>query len=109
MQTTTTSTQFRLGRLLRRALGFFFLAIGIAGALLPIIPGWPGLFVAILLLGRRDPLLRRMHLVGRRSLRRLRTARAPHTRRFGRWLSGQYVGMRRSITPKLIQAENMFK
>jgi hypothetical protein len=106
---TTTDTQFRPARLIRRGLGFFFLAIGILGALLPIIPGWPGLFVAVLLLGRRDPTLRRMHLAGRRVLRGLRTARAPHTRRVGRWLSGQYVGMRRGITPRLIQAERIFR
>lgn len=104
----TTSTQFRPALLIRRVLGFTFLAIGILGALLPIIPGWPGLFVAILLLGRRDPVLRKLHLAGRRVLRGLRTNRAPHLRRLGRWLSGQYVGMRRSITPRLIQAERLF-
>ncbi|EFO81629.1 hypothetical protein OSCT_0484 [Oscillochloris trichoides DG-6] len=95
-------------RLVRRTLGFLFLGIGILGSLLPIIPGWPGLFVAILLLGRRDPTLRRLHLVGRRSLRTLRTSRVPHMRRVGRWLSDQYVGMRRIMRPKLIWAEKFF-
>ncbi|MBX0329050.1 hypothetical protein K2Z83_15330 [Oscillochloris sp. ZM17-4] len=104
-----TSSAIRPARLIRRGLGFLFLGVGIAGALLPIIPGWPGLFVAILLLGRRDPALRKLHLVGRRGLRSLRTARAPHMRRIGRWLSDQYVGMRRSMTPHLIRAEKMFK
>ncbi|NTW01830.1 MAG: hypothetical protein HGA19_11130 [Oscillochloris sp.] len=102
-------THNRSFRFVRRSLGFLFLAIGILGALLPIIPGWPGLFVAVLLLGRRDPALRKLHLVGRRFLRFLRTARTPHLRRFGRWLSDQYVGMRRSITPRIIQAERLFK
>ncbi len=105
---TRNDSSFRPARLVRRALGFFFLAIGVAGALLPIIPGWPGLFVAIVLLGRRDPALRRMHLAGRRGLRLLRTARLPLLRRLGHWLSAQYVGMRRSFTPHLIRAERIF-
>jgi len=109
MQSTTSSSTIRPAHLVRRALGFLFLGIGVAGALLPIIPGWPGLFVAILLLGRRDPTLRKLHLFGRRGLRGLRTSRAPHLRRVGRWLSAQYVGMRRSITPKIIWAEKIFQ
>lgn len=94
--------------LARRVLGFAFLGIGILGALLPIIPGWPGIFIAIVLLGRRDRVLRLLHLLGRRSLRRLRAARGPRLRRFGRWLSGEYVAMRRNITPRIIKAERMF-
>lgn len=109
MQISPADRTFRPAGMARRALGFLFLGIGVAGAILPIIPGWPGLFVAVMLLGRRDPALRRMHIVGRRGLRRLRTARAPHVRRLGRWLSGQYVGMRRSLTPHLIRAERLFK
>jgi hypothetical protein len=100
-----TSSRFRP---IRRALGFLFLGIGIAGAILPIIPGWPGFFVAIVLLGRRDPVLRKLHLLGRRTLRTLRRSRWQQLRRFGHWLSAQYVSMRRSITPRIIQAERMF-
>lgn len=109
MQISAANRTFRPARMARRALGFFFLGLGVAGAILPIIPGWPGLFVAVMLLGRRDPALRRMHLLGRRGLRRLRTARTPRLRRLGRWLSGQYVGMRRAMTPHLIRAEQIFK
>jgi hypothetical protein len=101
-----TNSRFRP---IRRALGFLFLGIGIAGVLLPIIPGWPGFFVAIVLLGRRDPVLRKLHLLGRRALRTLRRSRVRRLRRFGHWLSAQYVSMRRSITPRLIQAEKMFR
>ncbi|WP_129630506.1 hypothetical protein [Candidatus Oscillochloris fontis] len=101
-------TTLHPAHVVRRTLGFLFLGVGIVGSLLPILPGWPGLFVAILLLGRRDPTLRRLHLFGRRRLRSLRTSRVPHMRRVGRWLSDQYVGMRRLITPKLIWAEKFF-
>ncbi len=95
-------------RLIRRTLGFIALGIGIAGVLLPIIPGWPGFVVAIILLGRRDPALRYLHLLGRRSLRRMRRSRIRQMRRLGHWLSAHYVGMRRSITPRIIQAEKIF-
>jgi hypothetical protein len=67
----------------RRSLGLFCLAVGIAGVLLPILPGWPLLFASGRLLGRRDPLLRRMLLTGRRGMRRLRHARHPLLRRAG--------------------------
>lgn len=92
-------------RLTRRALGFFFLVIGLLGAAFPIIPGWPALLVAILLLGRRDRTLRLMHLLARRILRWSRTTQITPVRRFGRWLSDQYLGLRRVVTPRLIAAE----
>ncbi|MEI8306035.1 MAG: hypothetical protein WCF99_03105 [Chloroflexales bacterium] len=95
-------------RLVRRTLGFLALGVGIAGILLPIIPGWPGFVVAIVLLGRRDPALRHLHVFGRRTLRAMRRSRVRQMRRLGHWLSAHYVGMRRSITPHLIQAEKMF-
>ncbi|MEI7643488.1 MAG: hypothetical protein WCJ55_04175 [Chloroflexales bacterium] len=104
MQTITRSSV----RLIRRTLGFLFLGIGVAGVLLPIIPGWPGFVIAILLLGRRDPALRHLHLLGRRILRILRRSRVRQVRRIGRWLSAHYVGMRRGLTPRIIQAERMF-
>jgi hypothetical protein len=96
-------------RLVRRALGFISLGIGVAGVLLPIIPGWPGFVLAIVLLGRRDPALRHLHLLVRRALRALRRSRVRQLRYIGRWLSAQYVGLRRSITPRIIQIERMFK
>ena len=68
---------------MRRSLGLCFLAAGLAGVLLPILPGWPLLFVGGRILGRRDPLLRRMLLTGRRGVRRLRQARHPLLRRAG--------------------------
>ncbi|MEI7771228.1 MAG: hypothetical protein WCI67_14640 [Chloroflexales bacterium] len=96
-------------RIARRALGFLALGIGIAGVLLPIIPGWPGFVLAIVLLGRRDPALRWLHLYGRRTLRTLRRSRVSQMRRLGHWLSAHYVGLRRSITPHIIWAEKIFQ
>ena len=63
--------------LTRRSLGLCFLALGLAGVLLPILPGWPLLLVGGRMLGRRDPLLRR---AGVRLL--------PHWRRTTRLLIG---------------------
>jgi uncharacterized membrane protein YbaN (DUF454 family) len=69
--------------LLRRSLGLFCLALGVAGVLLPILPGWPLLLVCGRLLGPRDPLLRRVLAAGHRSLRRLRQAERPLLRQAG--------------------------
>jgi hypothetical protein len=93
----------------RRALGFVFLGIGLLGAILPIIPGWPAFIFAILLLGRRDRTLRQLHLLGRRVLRWLRRHPVPPVSSTGLWLSGQYLGMRRLIAPRIIAAERAFR
>lgn len=93
----------------RRVLGFTCLGIWALGAVLPIIPGWPALIVAVVLLGRRDRTLRFMHLIGRRALRWLRRHEAPRVRTTGRWLSGQYLNARRVLTPAIIRAEQRFQ
>ncbi len=95
----------RLNPTIRRVLGFLFLALGLLGSLFPIVPGWPGYVLAIILLGRRDRLLRRLHLIARFTLRWLRRAPVPHLRGPGRWLSNQYVELRRAIVPRLIAFE----
>lgn len=93
----------------RRALGYLCLVIWAVGAVLPIIPGWPALIFAIVLLGRRDRTLRFMNLLTRRTLRWLRLHPIPRIRDTGRWLSAKYVTLRRAITPRLIAAENTFR
>jgi hypothetical protein len=93
----------------RRVVGFTCLGIWALGAILPIIPGWPALIVAIVLLGRRDRTLRFLHLIGRKSLRWLRQHRTPRIRTTGRWLSEQYLSARRALTPALIRAERTFQ
>lgn len=100
--------QFGLWRLARRVVGICCLFVWALGAILPIIPGWPALILAIALLGRRDRMLRLMHLFGRRLLRWMRRHPAPRVRPVGLWLSGRYVAMRRAITPGIIAAERAF-
>jgi hypothetical protein len=77
----------RLQPLLRRSLGLFCLGLGVAGVLLPILPGWPLLLVCGRLLGPHDPLLRRMLATGHRGLRRLRQAERPLLRGLGAQLT----------------------
>jgi hypothetical protein len=77
----------RLRPLMRRSLGLFCLCLGVAGVLLPILPGWPFLIVCGRLLGPRDPLLRRMLAAGHRGLRRLRHAERPLLRGLGTQLT----------------------
>src|SRR5262245_5404131 len=74
----------------RRSLGLFCLALGVAGVLLPILPGWPFLVVCGRLLGPRDPLLRRLLASGYRGLRRLRHAERPLPRHLGRQLTSPW-------------------
>jgi hypothetical protein len=62
---------------LRRLIGLLCIAIGVAGCILPIVPGLPFLAVGARVLGRRDPALRRMLAGCHSSMRRLRRARAP--------------------------------
>jgi hypothetical protein len=93
----------------RRVLGFTCLIIWALGVILPIIPGWPALIVAVVLLGRRDRTLRYMHLIGRRALRWLRRHPTPRIRSTGFWLSGQYLIARRTLTPAIIRAEQKFQ
>lgn len=95
-------------RLARRALGFLCLFVWVLGVILPVIPGWPALIVAIGLLGRRDRTLRLLHLAGRRVLRWMRRHPLPHVRPAGHWLSARYVTARRAITPGIIAAERAF-
>lgn len=108
MRSDARNTSGLIG-LARRVLGFLCLGVWALGAVLPIIPGWPALIFAVVLLGRRDRTLRHMHLIGRRALRWMRTHPVPHVSGTGRWLSGQYVSARRTLTPAIIRAERTFQ
>jgi len=56
--------------LLRKAAGTILLLIGLAGLLLPILPGWLLIFVGLALLGVRVPYADRLLEYARRRLRR---------------------------------------
>jgi hypothetical protein len=77
-------------RAARRSLAMLCIFIGIAGCIMPIIPGLPFFVVAARLLGPRDRLLRRVIVIGEQSLRRLRRARQPLLRRLGLRLVPQW-------------------
>jgi hypothetical protein len=81
----------------RRSLAIFCLALGVAGCVLPIIPGLPFFVIGGRLLGPRDPLLRRLIVLNRRALRHLRTARQPLLRRAGEQLTSQLHALTRLI------------
>jgi hypothetical protein len=74
----------------RRSLGLFCLALGVAGVLLPILPGWPFLVICGRLLGPRDPLLRGMVLAGHRGMRRMRHSHRQLPRYLGARLTPQW-------------------
>jgi hypothetical protein len=98
-----------LFRIIRRIVGLICLLIGLLGLLLPILPGWPFIIPAIVLLGRRDRALRLLHTIVRRALRFLRRHPVPSLRQFGQRLSSEYVRFKRTIVPKIDAAERALK
>jgi uncharacterized membrane protein YbaN (DUF454 family) len=96
-------------RPIRRPLGLLLLFIGIAGLLLPIMPGWPFIIPSIILLGRRDPLLRWLHVQVRRFLRWLRRQRRGWLRALGMRLHAEYIRTREIVLPMLIATERAFE
>jgi hypothetical protein len=90
---------------LRQSLGLTAALFGVIGSAFPIIPGWPAFLLAALLLGRRNPIIRRPLLLIRRTLRTLRHTRHPSVRDIGRRLSFVYVETRRLVLPRLIAVE----
>ena len=95
----------KITKVLRWIFGALFLFVGILGIILPVLPGWPFLIPGILLLGRRDRMVRHSHLLLRRILRRLRRHRRPVVRTIGSRLSIEYVRSRRMLFPAIIAAE----
>lgn len=94
--------------ILRRVTGIVLLVIGILGLLLPVLPGWPLVIPGVVLLGRRDRLVRLSHLVVRLVLRRLRQSRIRHIRVLGVRLSIEYVRTRRALLPAIAATERAF-
>lgn len=92
-------------RPLRRPLGWACLVIALLGFVFPVIPGWPFIVPAILLLGRRDRTLRLAHLFLRRTLRAMRTSRIPWLRLLGLRLSAEYLRSRHALRSTLSAAQ----
>lgn len=98
--TWATLDMLSQGRTARRSLGLICLALGVTGGILPIIPGLPFLVVGARLLGPRDPLLRRLRVSGRRSLRYMRRAKQPFLQRIGMRLTPLWQQAERLLTGK---------
>jgi hypothetical protein len=79
---------------LRRSLALACLILGIAGCLLPIIPGLPFMIAAARLLGPHDPMIRRANVAGSRGLRALRGSRVRLLRRAGAGLTPHWRTLR---------------
>ncbi len=92
----------------RKLLGLVCLLVALIGFILPIIPGWPFIVPAVLLLGRRDPLLRWLNLQLRHLLRFMRRSETPLVRAVGRRLSAEYARGRRSLMPTILDLERRF-
>ncbi|MBK9941164.1 MAG: hypothetical protein IPP13_06055 [Kouleothrix sp.] len=84
-------------RALRRGLAFTCFVLGVAGCVLPIIPGLPFFVLGGRLLGPRDRTLRHGVLLGRRQLRRLRGSRLPLLRRAGATLTPHWRQLTRMM------------
>lgn len=82
--------------LARRIAGWLVVVAGLAMLVLPG-PGLLALVLAIMLLGRRDPTLRRLAVLLRLTLRRLSRAEHAAVRRVGRWLRQQHAHSRTFI------------
>ena len=77
----------------RRILGWLAIIAGLLMLILPG-PGFLALAVGIILLGPRDPALRRSAVALRIALRRLSHAKQPHVHVIGRWLRARHRSAR---------------
>jgi hypothetical protein len=85
---------------LRRVLGWVVVAAGLAMLVLPG-PGLLALALGVILLGRRDPTLRRWALLLRIHLRRLSRAEQRQLRLIGRWLRQKHQTARAFVRQEL--------
>jgi hypothetical protein len=75
---------------LRQVLGWFFIALGLVGLALPVVPQIPFLVIGIALVGRRNIMIRRARVATKRLLRRWAALPTPIIGRSGRMaLRGQ--------------------
>lgn len=84
----------------RRIIGWVLLAIGVAMLVLPG-PGLLFIALAAIVLGRRDPILRRPNLIVRLSLRRLSRAEQRLVRWAAIWLREHHRGARLFVREQL--------
>jgi hypothetical protein len=83
--------------LARRMLGWFVLSLGLLGLAVPVLPGLLLLGLGIVILGPRDPVLRRLAIRIRLFLRRWSQARHPRWRWLGQQLRSRYRASRLAL------------
>ncbi len=91
--------------MVRRVCGWLVVVAGVAMLVLPG-PGLLALVLGIILLGRREPMLRRVAVLLRLHLRRLSRAKQPLVRRVGHWLWGHYSRARHFVREQLHRHAN---
>jgi hypothetical protein len=84
-------------RMLRRGLGWLLFGLGLLGLVFPILPGFLLLALSMILLGPKDPFLRRIAVSTRLALRHWSQMKHPHLRRIGQSLRNLYSGARRQF------------
>jgi uncharacterized membrane protein YbaN (DUF454 family) len=94
---TTRRTRHAPRSLARRILGWLVLSLGLLGLALPVLPGLLLLGLGIVILGPRDPSLRRLAIRIRLLLRRWSKARHPHLRRLGCYVRSRYRASRLAL------------
>ncbi len=90
---------------IRRIIGWSVLALGIVGVVIPILPGFPFVVLAVFLIGPHDPLLRRFGILIHLLLRRWSQAKHPKMRQVGMYIRNLYYEKRLLLREHLHQRE----
>jgi hypothetical protein len=87
--------------LTRRIVGWIVLSLGVLGLAVPVLPGLLLLGLGMLILGPRDPALRRATVQIRLALRHWSRARHPRLRQIGRWVRQRHRAARATLRSHL--------
>ncbi len=90
--------------IVQRAAGWGLITLGISGIVLPIMPGLVFFVLGVVLLGPRNPLLRRAAVLIRLSLRRWCRVRNQAVARLGWWVRLRHRTVRLAIRERVGQA-----
>ena len=88
----------------RSTVGWVLIALGISGIVLPVMPGVVFFVLGVVLLGPRNPVLRRAAVLIRLALRRWCRARNQTVARLGWWVRLRHRTMRLAVRERVGQA-----